>query len=111
LLSPNNDKVKAATPQYRIRARFHRLGFWHKPGERHLSCPIVAGGTGGTMATVNGVPAPLFFVSPTQINFLLPPAVELGAAQIVVSNATGSYALGTVEIVAAQPSLFTAPLK
>jgi uncharacterized protein (TIGR03437 family) len=70
-----------------------------------LPLPVVLA---GTMVTVNGVPAPLFFVSPTQINFLLPPAVELGAAQIVVSNAAGSYALGTVEIVAAQPSLFTA---
>ncbi len=62
----------------------------------------------GTMVTVNGVPAPLFFVSPTQINFLMPPTVELGAAQIVVSNAAGSYALGTVELVAVQPALFTA---
>jgi uncharacterized protein (TIGR03437 family) len=70
-----------------------------------LPLPVVLA---GTMVTVNGVPAPLFFVSPTQINFLLPPTIDLGAAQIVVSNAAGSYALGTVEIVAAQPALFTA---
>lgn len=62
----------------------------------------------GTTVTVNGSAAPLFFVSPTQLNFLLPPNLELGPAQILVSNAAGTYALGTVEIVAARPALFTA---
>ncbi|MBI1764160.1 MAG: M36 family metallopeptidase [Acidobacteria bacterium] len=62
----------------------------------------------GTTVTVNGVLAPLFFVSPTQLNFLIPPNLELGPAQILVSTAAGSYALGTVEIVAARPALFTA---
>jgi uncharacterized protein (TIGR03437 family) len=62
----------------------------------------------GTTVTVNGVAAPLFFVSPTQINFAIPPSVELGAATIIVSNPQGSYALGTVQIVAATPAIFSA---
>jgi uncharacterized protein (TIGR03437 family) len=62
----------------------------------------------GTTLTVNGVAAPLFFVSPTQINFVVPPAVDLGAATIIVSSPLGSYSLGAVEIVAAAPALFTA---
>jgi uncharacterized protein (TIGR03437 family) len=63
---------------------------------------------GDTTVTVNGVLAPLFFVSPTQINFLIPAPVDLGTAQILVTNAAGSYALGTVELVAARPAIFTA---
>jgi uncharacterized protein (TIGR03437 family) len=62
----------------------------------------------GTTLTVNGIPAPLFFVSPTQINFVVPPAVDLGAATIVVSSPLGVYSLGNVEIAAAAPALFTA---
>ncbi len=62
----------------------------------------------GTTLTVNGVAAPLFFISPTQINFVVPPAVDLGAATIIVSSPLGSYSLGVVEIVAAAPAIFTA---
>ncbi len=62
----------------------------------------------GTTVTVNGVLAPLFFVSPTQLNFLIPPNVELGPAQILVSTVAGNFSLGTIEIVAARPALFTA---
>ncbi len=61
----------------------------------------------GTTVTVNGVPAPLFAVSPTQINLAIPASVEPGEATIIVSNPAGSYAAGTVEIAAAAPALFT----
>jgi len=65
----------------------------------------------GTTLTVNGVPAPLFFVSPTQINFVVPPTVDPGAApnlRIIVSSPLGAYSLGSANIVAAAPALFTA---
>jgi uncharacterized protein (TIGR03437 family) len=62
----------------------------------------------GTTVTINGVAAPLLFVSPTQINFAIPPHLEPGAATIIVSNALGSFALGAAEIAAANPALFTA---
>ncbi|MGH9848894.1 MAG: kelch repeat-containing protein, partial [Blastocatellia bacterium] len=61
----------------------------------------------GTTVTVNGVPAPLFAVSPTQINLAIPASVEPGTATIIVSNPAGSYAAGTVEIAPAAPALFT----
>jgi len=61
----------------------------------------------GTTVTVNGVPAPLFAVSPTQINLAIPASVEPGTATIIVSNPAGSYAAGTVEIVPTAPALFT----
>ncbi|MEK7829521.1 MAG: M36 family metallopeptidase, partial [Acidobacteriota bacterium] len=61
----------------------------------------------GTTVTVNGVRAALFVVSPSQINFAVPPGISLGAATIIVANQAGSYAAGTVEIAATAPALFT----
>lgn len=66
-----------------------------------------------TMLTINGIPAPLFFVSPTQINFVVPSGVDFGSATIIVSSRTNagtmnSYALGNIQIVAAAPAIFTA---
>jgi uncharacterized protein (TIGR03437 family) len=58
--------------------------------------------------TINGIPAPLFFVSPSQINFVVPSSVELGAATIIVSNPLGAYAAGEIEIVSTAPAIFTA---
>lgn len=62
----------------------------------------------GTTVTINGVPAPLFFVSATQINFAAPSAIEPGPATIIVSNPAGAYAVGSVQIAAAAPAIFTA---
>jgi uncharacterized protein (TIGR03437 family) len=62
----------------------------------------------GTTLTVNGVPAPLLFVSPTQINFIVPATVTPGQALIIAASPTGTYALGEVEIAAAAPAIFSA---
>ncbi|MCG3159684.1 MAG: hypothetical protein JMDDDDMK_00699 [Acidobacteria bacterium] len=62
----------------------------------------------GTTLTINGVPAPLFFVSPGQINFVVPSTVEPGSATIIVSSPMGTYSLGGVQIVASSPAIFTA---
>ncbi|MFN0122633.1 MAG: M36 family metallopeptidase [Blastocatellia bacterium] len=64
----------------------------------------------GTSVTVNGIPAPLFFVSPTQINFAMPPLENIGdtgQADVVVRTLTGAYSLGTVSLAPAQPALFS----
>ena len=61
----------------------------------------------GTTVTINGLPAALFFVSPGQINFAVPAALEPGPATIIVSNPAGLYSAGTVQIAAAAPALFT----
>lgn len=53
-------------------------------------------------------PAPLFFVSPTQLNLQLPPAVAEGAATITVQSSFGSSATSTVRIIKVAPGLFTA---
>src|SRR5262249_38477073 len=61
----------------------------------------------GTIVTINGVRAQLFFVSPSQINFAVPSSIQPGPATIVVSNPAGTYSAGTVLIAPAVPALFT----
>jgi uncharacterized protein (TIGR03437 family) len=51
--------------------------------------------------------APLFFVSPLQVNYLLPEGLAAGAATVTLVNADQSIALGTVQVAAVAPGLFT----
>ncbi len=62
---------------------------------------------GGTTVTVNGRPAQMFFVSPSQVNFLVPANTELGTAQFVVTNSEGFQSRGSVESLRAAPGVFT----
>ena len=62
---------------------------------------------GGTTVTVNGTPAQLLFVSPTQLNFVVPATVSLGLATIVVSTPAGVYSVAAAQIVPSAPALFT----
>ena len=52
--------------------------------------------------------APLFFVSPTQINYLVPAGTAPGQAQITIANGQGPLAVGTAAIAPVAPGLFTA---
>lgn len=52
--------------------------------------------------------APLFFVSPTQVNFLVPAGTLPGAATISIFNETGAISTGTVTIRNIAPALFSA---
>lgn len=64
----------------------------------------------GTSVTVNGVAAPLFFVSPQQINFAVPPALDIGhdgMASVIVTTPAGRFALGKITLGSSQPALFT----
>ena len=60
-----------------------------------------------TEVTVNGRPAVIFFVSSTQINYLIPPETELGTANIEVRAGNNLIASGTVIIGAVAPAVFT----
>ncbi len=60
----------------------------------------------GVSVTVNNIAVSLFYVSNTQINFLVPPGDGSGQANIVVTSVNGTRA-GTVNIVAAAPGVFT----
>ena len=52
--------------------------------------------------------APLFFVSPEQINYLIPVGTVLGPAQVTVTAGNGKVSTGTVEITPIAPGVFTA---
>ncbi|MEP7340235.1 MAG: NF038122 family metalloprotease [Acidobacteriota bacterium] len=52
--------------------------------------------------------AQLFFVSPTQVNYLMPSGMALGTATVTVTNGDGAFSNGTVVIEAVAPGLFTA---
>lgn len=52
--------------------------------------------------------APLFFVSPGQINYLVPAGTSAGLAIMTVFNGSNQVAQGTTPITAVAPALFTA---
>ena len=51
--------------------------------------------------------APLFFISPTQINYQIPAGASLGEATVSVFINSGLVAVGPVQIVPFAPSIFT----
>jgi uncharacterized protein (TIGR03437 family) len=73
-----------------------------------LPLPTSLGGTTVTVIDSNGVssPAPLFFVSSGQINFLLPSGLASGSATLTISSGDGTLSGGTVTIAAVAPGLF-----
>ena len=51
--------------------------------------------------------APLFFVSPTQINYQIPPDTANGAATVTLTTSSGTTQLATLVVRATAPSLFS----
>jgi uncharacterized protein (TIGR03437 family) len=67
------------------------------------------GGTTVTITDSKGVStlAPLFYVSPAQVNYAAPPSLALGQATVTVTSGDGSNHNGPVTIVDVQPGVFT----
>lgn len=68
---------------------------------------------GGTQASVkdsagNERPAPLFFVSPTQVNYLIPQGTVSGNATVTITNWSGIVSRSTVQVNAVAPGIFAA---
>jgi uncharacterized protein (TIGR03437 family) len=78
------------------------------------SSPSTLGPTlGGTTVYVTDssqstVPVTLFFVSPGQVNFLLPSPIATGAGQVEVMSADGVRSVGPLQIATIAPGIFTA---
>ena len=64
---------------------------------------------GSTSVTIDGVPAPLLFVSLGQINLQIPFGLVGESIEIVVSNPAGTSAPVVVPVGAVQPGIFFAP--
>ena len=52
--------------------------------------------------------APLFFVSPTQVNFKMPAAVAAGPAEVLIVSGDGTVSSSPIEVTAVAPGLFSA---
>jgi uncharacterized protein (TIGR03437 family) len=77
---------------------------------RTLPLPTQLAGTQVRIRDSAGVErlASLFFVSPTQINYQLPPDVALGAATVTIFSGDGTVSVATIQVVRIEPGLFTA---
>ena len=60
---------------------------------------------GGVSITVDGQDAPIYYVSATQVNFLIPGAVTVGLKNVVITYPGGTIN-GTVQVANAGPGLF-----
>ncbi len=76
------------------------------PGQ---ALPTSLAGTSVSVTDATGTSrlAPLFFVSPTQVNFQIPQGTGPGAAAIAFTNTNGAISIGNVNIVNVAPGLFT----
>jgi uncharacterized protein (TIGR03437 family) len=52
--------------------------------------------------------APLFYISPGQINYQLPPGTATGTANATITNGNGVVSLGTINVATVAPGLFSA---
>jgi uncharacterized repeat protein (TIGR01451 family) len=132
----NNSEIYAMAPPARpasgtLTAIFNDASFGHEPATAKAvatnaiavaqgtnlastttQSQLVSDGTyptsvAGTRVTVNGRATQIFFVSPTQINFLVPPQTEIGSAEVVVTNAEDFPSRNTVTTLRAAPGIFT----
>ena len=75
-----------------------------------LTLPTTLAGATVTITDSNGLTlaTPLFYVSPTQINFLVPEGLANGSATVTVTNPAGIKASFATSIAQVSPALFTA---
>jgi len=79
-------------------------------GATTLPLPTNLGGTSVLIKDAGGIArsAELFFVSPGQVNYEVPPGVATGTASVTVSVNGDPVAFGTANIAAVAPGLFSA---
>ena len=75
-----------------------------------LPLPTTLGGTTVKVRDRQGNErlSPLFFVSPTQLNYLIPLNTATGAATITVTNGNTIVAAGSAQVASVAPGIFTA---
>ena len=123
--------VEARTPFANDLRITHGATFGHEPAAQKAVAPAqIAFATGHNLAltttqlrrqadgafprvhanvtlSVNGRPAELLYVSPAQINFVVPPGLEPGPATFTVRNHDGYESRGALTLVPAAPGIFT----
>jgi phospholipase C len=71
--------------------------------------PTTLGGVTVTLKDANGgvFPAPLFYVSPNQVNWLIPKGAASGVATVTLANGSATFT-GTATVASTAPGLYTA---
>ena len=77
---------------------------WNAADFRGMAMPVSLDGTG---VKVNGVDAPVSYISPLQVNFQVPTTVDGGPAVVQVIAPAGESNPRVVEVADAAPSFFT----
>ena len=79
-------------------------------GAESLPLPTTLAGTTVRVKDSAGVErlAPLFYVAPLQVNYLIPVGTATGTATVTITNSVGKVSAGTAEIIGVAPGLFTA---
>ncbi|HWQ34115.1 MAG TPA: Ig-like domain-containing protein [Blastocatellia bacterium] len=62
---------------------------------------------GGTTVRINGQAAGLFFVSPNQVNYVIPSGTNSGSATVQITSGDGTVSTGTVQIAQVAPGIFS----
>ena len=77
-------------------------------GSTTLPLPVTFGGTSVSIvdSASKTFTAPLLYVAPTQVNFLVPAGVANGTAQVTITSGDGTKSTGSVQIAAVAPGLF-----
>lgn len=75
-----------------------------------LPLPTLLNGTTVAVTDSNGIEhvAPLFYVSPAQVNFEVPAGTVAGPASVAIVSRDGAVSTGIVDIAAVAPTLFSA---
>jgi uncharacterized protein (TIGR03437 family) len=75
-----------------------------------LPLPTALAGTSVKVKDSAGVErlAPLFFVAPTQVNYLMPKGTVTGLATVTITSGDGASSSGTVNLTNVAPSIFSA---
>ena len=75
-----------------------------------LPLPTTLAGTAVNVTDSQGVTkqAPLFFVSPSQVNYLLPDGLANGIASVTITNRAGEVSRGSLLLNSIAPSIFSA---
>lgn len=72
-----------------------------------FSAGTMASVMGGTSATVNGIPAPIFYATPGQIGIQIPVEVTGSTATLIVKSESVSSAAETITLDPAAPGIFS----
>jgi len=108
ILSAASPSVQTVAPGSLVSANGQNLATGY-PGPIFGILPNVLDGTSVSIvdSAGNTTIAPLFYVSPSELDFEIPATVATGPAKVVVANDGASQTAANVQIAAVAPALFT----